>query len=67
MLEQMALCVHRNPNNVPPIAPVNHRDDIALWHWFVRAFKTAFTDTTRSEDALSKLLAVTVPEDCGSK
>jgi hypothetical protein len=58
MLEQTALRVHGNPNNVPPIAPVNHRDDIALWHWFVRAFKTAFTDTTRSEDALSKLLAI---------
>jgi hypothetical protein len=58
MLEQTALRVHGNLNNVPPIAPMNHRDDIALWHWFVRAFKTAFTDTTQSEDALSKLLAI---------
>jgi hypothetical protein len=58
MLEQAALRVHGNPNNVPPIAPVNHRDDIALWHWFVRAFKTTFTDMTRSKDALSKLLAI---------
>jgi hypothetical protein len=52
MLEQTALHIHRNPNNIPPIAPVNHRDDIALWHWFVRAFKTAFTDRTRSEDTV---------------
>jgi hypothetical protein len=58
MLEQTVLHVHGNPNNVPPIVPVNHRDDIALWHWFIRPFKTTFTDMTRSEDALPKLLAI---------
>ena len=58
MIEQTALRVNGNANNVPPILPVNNRDDQDLWIWFVRAFRTAFTDTTRSEDALSKLLAI---------
>ena len=58
MIEQTALRVNGNVNNVPPIPPVNNRDDQDLWIWFVRVFRTAFTDTTQSEDALSKLLAI---------
>ena len=58
MIEQTALRVNGNANNVPLILPVNNRDDQDLWIWFVRAFRMAFTDTTRSEDALSKLLAI---------
>ena len=63
MIEQTALRVNRNVNNVPPILPVNNRDDQDLWIWFVRAFRTAFTNTTRSEDALSKLLAIKMQGD----
>ena len=58
MIEQTALRVNGNANNVPPILPVNNRDDQDLWIWFVWAFRTVFTDTTQSEDALSKLLAI---------
>ena len=58
MIEQTALQVNRNANNIPPILPVNNRDDQDLWVWFIRAFRTAFTDTTWSEDVLSKLLAI---------
>lgn len=58
MIEQTALWVNGNPNNIPPILPVNNQDNQDLWVWFVRAFRTTFTDTTRSEEALSKLLAI---------
>jgi hypothetical protein len=37
---------------------VNQRDDEDLWQWFVTAFRTAYTDTTRSEEALTKLLVL---------
>ena len=58
MIEQTALRVNRNPNNVTSIMPVNNRDDQDLWVWFVRAFRAAFTDMTQSKEALSKLLAI---------
>ena len=48
MIEQMALWVNRNANNVPPILPVNNRNDQDLWVWFIRAFRTVFTDMTWS-------------------
>ena len=40
---------------MPPFA--NQNDD-ALWDWFVVAFRAAWTDTARSEEALTKLLAI---------
>ena len=46
MIEQTALRVNGNANNMPPILPVNNWDDQDLWVWFVRVFKTVFTDTT---------------------
>jgi hypothetical protein len=58
MREQTILRVNGAPNNNPPILPVNHRDDEALWDWFTAAYRNAFTDTTKSEDALTRLLAI---------
>ena len=58
MREQTILRVNGAPNNNPPIPPVNHRDDNALWDWFTVAYQNAFTDTTKSKDALTRLLAI---------
>jgi hypothetical protein len=55
---QTVLRVNGRPNENPPVAPINNRDDEALWDWFVLAFQQAFTDTTKSEDALSKFLTI---------
>jgi hypothetical protein len=58
IIQQTEIRVNGVPNANPPIAPINNRNDPDLWEWFVRAFRTAFTDTTKSEDALTKLLAI---------
>ena len=58
MIEQTTLWVNGNANNILLILPVNNQNDQDLWVWFVRAFRTTFTNMTQSEDALSKLLAI---------
>jgi hypothetical protein len=55
---QTVLRVNGQPNENPPVAPVNNRDNEALWDWFILAFQQAFTDTMKSEDALSKFLTI---------
>jgi hypothetical protein len=55
---QTILCVNGNAQANPPILPVNLREDDNLWEWFVMAFRTAYTDTTWSEEALTKLLVL---------
>ena len=38
MREQTILRVNGAPNNNPPILPVNHWDNEALWDWFTAAY-----------------------------
>ena len=46
MIEQTALWVNGNANNVPLILPMNNQNDQDLWVWFIQAFRTTFTNTT---------------------
>jgi hypothetical protein len=55
---QTVLRVNGNVQANPPIQPMNQRDNEDLWQWFIMAFRAAFTDTTRSEEALTKLLVL---------
>jgi hypothetical protein len=55
---QTVLRVNGNAQANPPILPVDQRDDEDLWQWFVTAFRAAYTDTTQSEEALTKLLVL---------
>jgi hypothetical protein len=56
IIGQVNIRVNGLPNENPPVAPINGRDDEDLWTWFVGVFRAAYTDTTKSEDALTKLL-----------
>jgi hypothetical protein len=58
IIGQINLQVNGFLNNNPPVTPVNSCDDEDLWMWFINVFKTAFTDTTKLEDALTKLLGI---------
>jgi hypothetical protein len=51
------------PNENPPVAPINGRDDEDLWTWFVGIFRAAYTNTTKSEDALTKLLRLRMKDN----
>jgi hypothetical protein len=50
-------------NENPPIAPINGQDDKDLWTWFVGIFRTTYTNTTKSEDALTKLLRLRMKDN----
>ena len=58
MAKQATIQVTRYLNANPPVPPFNNRNDDALWDWFVAIFRAAWTDTTQSEEALTKLLAI---------
>jgi hypothetical protein len=63
IIGQVNIRVNGLPNENPPVAPVNGRDDEDLWTWFVGVFRAAYTDTTKSEDALTKLLGLRMKDN----
>jgi hypothetical protein len=63
IIGQVNIWVNGLPNENPPVAPINRRDDKDLWTWFVGVFRAAYTDTMRSEDALTKLLGLQMKDN----
>jgi hypothetical protein len=53
MADQLSIKVEGNPTTGDP--PTHAENDPALWEWFARAFRDAFTDSTRKQDAYSRL------------
>jgi hypothetical protein len=53
MADQLSIKVEGNPTTGDP--PTHAEGDQALWDWFARAFRDAFTDSTRKQDAYSCL------------
>jgi hypothetical protein len=53
MADQLSIKVEGNPVTGDP--PTHAEGDQALWDWFVQSFRDAFTDSTRKQDAYSRL------------
>ena len=53
MADQLSIKVEGNPVTGDP--PTHAEGDQALWDWFARSFRDAFTDSTRKQDAYSRL------------
>jgi hypothetical protein len=53
MADQLSIKVEGNPTTGDP--PTHAENDPALWEWFARAFRDAFTDSTKKQDAYSRL------------
>jgi hypothetical protein len=53
MADQLSIKVEGNPVTGDPLT--HAEGDQALWDWFVRSFRDAFTDSTRKQDAYSRL------------
>jgi hypothetical protein len=53
MADQLSIKVEGNPITGDP--PTHAEGDQALWDWFARSFRDAFTDSTRKQDAYSCL------------
>jgi hypothetical protein len=53
MADQLSIKVEGNPTTGDP--PTHAENEPALWEWFTRAFRDAFTDSTRKQDAYSRL------------
>jgi hypothetical protein len=53
MADQLSIKVEGNPLTGDP--PTHAEGDQALWEWFARSFRDAFTDSTRKQDAYSHL------------
>ena len=53
MADQLSIKVEGNPVTGDP--PTHAEGDQALWEWFARSFRDAFTDSTRKQDAYSRL------------
>jgi hypothetical protein len=53
MADQLSIKVEGNPVTEDP--PTHAKGDQALWDWFARSFRDAFTDSTRKQDAYSRL------------
>jgi hypothetical protein len=53
MADQLSIKVEGNPITGDP--PTHAEGDQALWDWFTRSFRDAFTDSTRKQDAYSHL------------
>jgi hypothetical protein len=53
MADQLSIKVEGHPVTGNP--PTHAEGDQALWDWFARSFRDAFTDSTRKQDAYSRL------------
>jgi hypothetical protein len=53
MADQLSIKVEGNPVTGDP--PTHAKGDQALWDWFARSFRDTFTDSTRKQDAYSRL------------
>jgi hypothetical protein len=53
MADQLSIKVEGNPVTGDP--PTHAEGDQALWDWFARSFRDTFTDSTRKQDAYSRL------------
>jgi hypothetical protein len=53
MADQLSIKVEGNPITGDP--PTHAENDPTLWEWFARAFRDAFTDSTKKQDAYSRL------------
>jgi hypothetical protein len=61
MADQLSIKVEGNPNTGDP--PTHAENDPALWEWFARAFRDAFTDSTKKQDAYSRLTKMELDVD----
>jgi hypothetical protein len=61
MADQLSIKVEGNPATGDP--PTHAENDPALWEWFARAFRDAFTDSTKKQDAYSRLTKMELDVD----
>jgi hypothetical protein len=61
MADQLSIKVEGNPTTGDP--PTHAENDPALWEWFARAFRDAFTDSTKKQDAYSRLTKMELDVD----
>jgi hypothetical protein len=61
MADQLSIKVEGNPTTGDP--PTHAENDPALWEWFARAFRDAFTDSTKKQDAYSCLTKMELDVD----
>jgi hypothetical protein len=61
MADQLSIKVEGNPATGDP--PTHAENDPALWEWFARAFRDAFTDSTKKQDVYSRLTKMELDVD----
>jgi hypothetical protein len=61
MADQLSIKVEGNPTTGDP--PTHAENDPALWEWFARAFRDAFTDSTKKQDVYSRLTKMELDVD----
>jgi hypothetical protein len=61
MADQLSIKVEGNPTTGDP--PTHAENDPALWEWFARAFRDAFTDFTKKQDAYLRLTKMELDVD----